>query len=293
MNKPDKQTIESATIAHPPGFRFRRGQNWFMLGLTYASYYMCRYNIYIVAPRIIEQFGFSKEQFGWIYTARDWSYAVGQFINGLFTDRLGGKQAMAIGAALTIVFNVLFGMASFAGAGSVFVLFMLIRASDGYSQAFGAPGMVKVNTAWFPRSERGRFAGIFGLMIQFGNIAINNLGPLLLAGAAIPLGVVTLNLPAMHWRQHLHIFHGIQPELARNAVADNIHQHFGSALRVFLCEQEKVMRVIGRRGHLTLIDPVRVLYDKATRFLTEDYFQARHRNRPASNHVAQHVTGSH
>lgn len=200
MNKPDKQTIESATIAHPPGFRFRRGQNWFMLGLTYASYYMCRYNIYIVAPRIIEQFGFSKEQFGWIYTARDWSYAVGQFINGLFTDRLGGKQAMAIGAALTIVFNVLFGMASFAGAGSVFVLFMLIRASDGYSQAFGAPGMVKVNTAWFPRSERGRFAGIFGLMIQFGNIAINNLGPLLLAGAAIPLGVVTLNLPAMHWR---------------------------------------------------------------------------------------------
>jgi len=27
---------------------------------------------------------------------------------------------------------------------------------------FGAPGMIKVNTAWFAHRERGRFAGIFG-----------------------------------------------------------------------------------------------------------------------------------
>jgi sugar phosphate permease len=60
------------------------------------------------------------------------------------------------------------------------MLFFLIRASDGYSQAFGAPGMIKVNTAWFVRRERGRFAGIFGLMIQVGQITINALGPWLL-----------------------------------------------------------------------------------------------------------------
>lgn len=186
--------------AHPPGFRIRRGQNWFMLGLMYASYYMCRYNISIVAPRIIDQFGFSNAQYGLINTARHACYAVGQFCNGLLTDRLGGKQAMAIGALLTIVLNILFGMASYAGAGSVFLLFIIIRGSDGYAQSFGAPGMIKVNTAWFPRVERGRFAGIFGLMIQFGLISINALGPLLLAGCAIPLIVLTLNIPALHWR---------------------------------------------------------------------------------------------
>jgi len=189
-----------APVLHPPGFRARRGMNWFMLGLTYASYYMCRYNTAIVAPRIIDQFGFSNAQFGLINTGRHWCYALGQFCNGLLTDRLGGKQAMAIGAALTIVLNVAFGMASFAGAGSVWLLFMLIRSSDGYAQAFGAPGMIKVNTAWFHRSERGRFAGIFGLMIQFGLIAINTLGPLLLAGCSIPLIVLTLEIPALHWR---------------------------------------------------------------------------------------------
>lgn len=191
---------EAVSSAHPPGYRARRGMNWFLLGLMYASYYMCRYNISIAAPRIMDQFGFNNAQYGLINTGRHWCYALGQFINGLLTDRLGGKQAMAIGAVLTIILNVAFGMASFAGAGSVLLLFFLIRSSDGYAQAFGAPGMIKVNTAWFPRAERGRFAGIFGLMIQFGLISINTLGPLLLAGCAIPLLVVTLNIPALHWR---------------------------------------------------------------------------------------------
>jgi sugar phosphate permease len=195
------RTSHSSVVpVHAPGFRARRGQNWFMLGLMYASYYMCRYNISIAAPRILDQFGLSNTQYGMINTSRHLCYGFGQFVNGLLTDRLGGKQAMAIGALLTIVLNVAFGMASYAGAGSVLILFILIRGSDGYAQAFGAPGMIKVNTAWFPRAERGRFAGIFGLMIQSGLIAINALGPLLLAGASIPLIVTTLNIPALHWR---------------------------------------------------------------------------------------------
>lgn len=190
----------SVLPVHAPGFRIRRGQNWFMLGLMYASYYMCRYNLSIAAPRIMDQFGFSNADYGAINSARHWCYSVGQFLNGLLTDRLGGKQAMAIGALLTIILNMAFGMASYAGAGSVLLLLIVIRGSDGYAQAFGSPGFIKVNTAWFPRSERGRFAGVFGLMIQFGQIAINALGPMLLAGASIPLLVLTLHIPALHWR---------------------------------------------------------------------------------------------
>jgi OPA family glycerol-3-phosphate transporter-like MFS transporter len=185
-------------MPHPPGFRARRGMNWFMLGLMYASYYTCRYNLSVAAPRIIDFFGFTNAEYGMINTARHWCYAVGQFWNGLLTDRLGGKQAMAIGAVLTIVLNVAFGLASYAGAGSVLLLFIIIRGTDGYAQAFGAPGMIKVNTAWFPRAERGRFAGVFGLMIQLGQITIYNLGPLLLAGCTIPLIFMTLRIPENH-----------------------------------------------------------------------------------------------
>ena len=202
MSTKGEQTRASGSEvpSHQPGFRLRRGQNWFMLGLMYASYYMCRYNLPIAAPRLLDEFGLNNAQYGMINTARHWSYALGQFLNGLLTDRLGGKQAMAIGALLTIILNVLFGMASYAGAGSVLLLFIVIRGADGYAQAFGAPGMIKVNTAWFPRAERGRFAGIFGLMIQFGLISINALGPLLLAGCAIPLIFVVLKIPPLHWR---------------------------------------------------------------------------------------------
>jgi sugar phosphate permease len=101
---------------------------------------------------------------------------------------------MLIGAAGTITMNLLFGAASFAG---LLGLFIAIRGVDGYLQAFGAPGMVKINTAWFSHRERGRFSGIFGFMINLGRLGIFTLGPALLAGFTI-LGII--HVPQLHWR---------------------------------------------------------------------------------------------
>ena len=101
---------------------------------------------------------------------------------------------MLIGAAGTIVMNVLFGVASFWG---LLGLFITIRGIDGYMQAFGAPGMVKINAAWFRHTERGGFAGIFGFMINLGRFGIFKLGPALLAGFVF-LGM--WNIPPLHWR---------------------------------------------------------------------------------------------
>ncbi len=155
---------------------------------------MCRYNFSIANKSISQEFGFNKAQIGEIITAQMLAYACGQIINGLLTDRIGGKRAMLIGAAGTIVMNSLFGAASFAG---MLGLFVAIRALDGYLQAFGAPGMVKINAAWFQHRERGRFSGIFGFMINLGRVGIFNLGPALLAGFVI-LGL--FRIPPLHWR---------------------------------------------------------------------------------------------
>lgn len=184
----------SSRIQHPPGFRPRRGLNWAFLGLLYTSFYMCRYNLSIANKAISDEFGFSKGQMGTIITTALFAYACGQIINGLITDRIGGKRAMLIGAAGTIVMNILFGVASFWG---LLGLFVAIRGVDGYLQAFGAPGMVKINTAWFNHLERGRFAGIFGFMINLGRFGIFKLGPALLQGGLL-LGVMTI--PPLHWR---------------------------------------------------------------------------------------------
>ncbi|MDQ6626184.1 MAG: MFS transporter [Verrucomicrobiota bacterium] len=185
---------DTAALVFPPGYRRRRGLNWTFIGLLYTSFYMCRYNLSIANGAISQEFGFSKADMGTIITTALLAYACGQIINGLLADRLGGKRAMLIGAAGTVVMNVLFGVASFWG---LLWLFVLIRGVDGYLQAFGSPGMVKINAAWFGHRERGRFAGIFGFMINLGRFGIFKLGPALLAGFVF-LGL--WQIPPLHWR---------------------------------------------------------------------------------------------
>jgi len=184
----------AARPRYPPGFRARRGLNWGSIGLLYTSFYMCRYNLSLANKHISDEFGFSRAEMGQIITVALLAYAYGQIINGLLADRIGGKRAMLIGAAGTVLMNVLFGVASFWG---LLGLFVAIRGVDGYLQAFGAPGMVKINTAWFAPRERGRFAGIFGFMINLGRFGIFKLGPGLLAGFTV-LGLLTV--PPLHWR---------------------------------------------------------------------------------------------
>src|SRR5213595_2475486 len=184
----------SAHVAYPPGFRSRRGLNWASLGLLYTSFYMCRYNFSIANKSISQEFGFTRAEMGYIITTALFAYACGQIINGLLTDRIGGKRAMLIGAAGTVTMNILFGAASFAG---LLGLFIAIRGIDGYLQAFGAPGMVKINAAWFAHRERGRFSGVFGFMINLGRFGIFKLGPALLAGFLF-LGM--MRVPPLHWR---------------------------------------------------------------------------------------------
>lgn len=199
-NTADTSSEQHGFFRHEPGFRLRRGQNWFFLGLTYASYYLCRFNLSIVAPEFKQALGLSNEGYGAINSARDLSYAAGQFINGLFTDRLGGKLGMTIGAIGTIILNFTFGLTTWSNIGWLFFALLLIRGADGYVQAFGAPGMVKINTAWFRRQERGTFAGIFGGMIQLGAVSVGFLGKALATGFAVPLIFFTLTVPQLNWR---------------------------------------------------------------------------------------------
>jgi len=172
----------STAVKYPSGFRARRGLNWIILGLMYASYYTCRYNFRFATPGMVKEFGFDEVEITGMLSAWSIAYGTGQLVNGLLTDRIGGKTAMLIGAAGTVATNLFFGFASFAGTFSTFALIWLV---NGWFQSFGAPGMVKINAAWFNRAERGTFAGIFGFMIQLGQFTINNLAPVILAGFTI------------------------------------------------------------------------------------------------------------
>src|SRR3984893_16698124 len=103
---------DSVFVKHPPGFRPRRGLNWFVIGLLYASFYMCRYNFRFAAPGMGAEVGFSAFQLTGMLSAGSIAYGTGQLVNGLLTDRIGGKIAMLIGAAGTIIINLIFGFAT-------------------------------------------------------------------------------------------------------------------------------------------------------------------------------------
>lgn len=178
----------------PEGFRPRRGLNWALVGLMYTSYYLCRYNFSYANLAIANEFHFSYSQMSTILSWNFVAYGCGQILNGLLTDRIGGKRAMLIGATGTVAVNLLFGAASFLG---LLWLFALLWGLNGYLQSFGAPGFIKINSAWFSEKQRGTFAGIFGCMINLGRLLANKLLPALLAGFLL---VHLWTVPPLHWR---------------------------------------------------------------------------------------------
>ncbi|MFM8230441.1 MAG: MFS transporter, partial [Chthoniobacterales bacterium] len=170
------------TKAYPPGFRARRGLNWGSLGLMYAAYYMCRYNFRFATPGMQDEFGFTTTQIADMLAIWSLTYGTGQLVNGLLTDRIGGKRSMQIGAFGTILVNLAMGLLPLLVIGGAlaatakfifrsdvidpaFGAIALVWLINGWFQSFGAPGMIKINAAWFQRQERGTFAGIFGFMI--------------------------------------------------------------------------------------------------------------------------------
>jgi OPA family glycerol-3-phosphate transporter-like MFS transporter len=167
---------------HSPEFRKRRFMNWFPLGITYATFYMGRYNLNVASSTIMKNFALSKAEFGTIATAGFWTYAVAVIVNGPLADRFGGRRAILIAAAGTAFMNLVIGLAFLSGwQTKVLVGLSLLYAVNQYFQSFGALSIVKVNSHWFHVRERGVFGGIFGIMISSGYFLALTVGGWILA----------------------------------------------------------------------------------------------------------------
>ena len=78
-------------IKHTSDFRFRRFLNWFPLGLTYALLYMGRYNLTVAKTSLSQgQKLMTNEDFGVIFAAGTFTYALSFILNGPLVDRIGG-----------------------------------------------------------------------------------------------------------------------------------------------------------------------------------------------------------
>lgn len=159
----------SEAPVHPAEYRRRRFMNWFPLGLTYATFYMGRYNLNVASKTMMDMFHLSKAEFGMIATAGFWTYALSVMFNGPLADRIGGKKAILFGALGAALLNLVIGLLFLGGWQTKLVVGMsLLYAVNQYFQSFGALSVVKVNAPWFHVKERGVFGGIFGIMISGG-----------------------------------------------------------------------------------------------------------------------------
>jgi OPA family glycerol-3-phosphate transporter-like MFS transporter len=169
-------------LGHSRAYRSRRFRNWFPLGLTYATFYMGRYNLNVSSKTMMDAFHLSKGEFGTIATAGFWTYALAVIFNGPLADRIGGKKAILIGAAGAAVMNLVIGLCFLSGWQTRIIVGMsLLYAVNQYFQAFGALSIVKVNAPWFHVRERGIFGGIFGIMISSGYFLAITVGGWILA----------------------------------------------------------------------------------------------------------------
>jgi len=169
-------------MGHSRAYRTRRFWNWFPLGLTYATFYMGRYNLNVSSSTIMDHFHLDKAQFGTIATAGFWTYALSVIVNGPLSDRIGGKKAILIGAVGTAALNLLIGLLFLGGWQTKIVVGMsLLFAVSQYFQSYGAMSIVKANAPWFHVKERGVFGGIFGVMISSGYLLALGVGGWILA----------------------------------------------------------------------------------------------------------------
>src|SRR5205085_6503385 len=163
-------------------YRRRRFANWFPLGLTYATFYMGRYNFNVFKGRFGEMFHLDKAEVGIIATAGFWTYALSVIFNGPLADRIGGRKAILFGALGVAALNLVMGLMFMGGFMTKLLVSMsLLYSVNMYFQSFGALSVVKVNAPWFHVQERGIFGGIFGIMISTGYFLAITVGGWILA----------------------------------------------------------------------------------------------------------------
>jgi OPA family glycerol-3-phosphate transporter-like MFS transporter len=186
-----------AAPSHSDAFRRRRFANWFPLGLTYACFYMGRYNFNVAKGAIGAAYHYDKAQMGVIATAGFWTYALSVLFNGPLADRFGGRKAILFGAVGACALNLAIATIFLPGVlTNVVVVMSLLYSVNMYFQSFGALSVVKVNSAWFHVRERGVLGGFFGAMISTGYALALITGGWLLTNLplwcvfAVPSGVI-------------------------------------------------------------------------------------------------------
>lgn len=124
-----------------------------MIGLLFLGSvvnYVDRVNISIAAPVMMKELGWTKDEFGWVFSSFLIGYALLQIPGGVIADRWSGRKVLALAFCGFSVFTFLTPW----GANAFFLL-LAMRFLVGVFESMTFPATASINSRWIPRPEFG------------------------------------------------------------------------------------------------------------------------------------------
>ncbi|GAB5361896.1 hypothetical protein AAMO2058_000752100 [Amorphochlora amoebiformis] len=124
--------------------------------VIFSSFHVVRKG-YSCSKMVLEnQWGIDTSMLGIMDTVFLVSYAMGLIISGKLADRFGAKPVLAIGMAVSIALEVIFGLAQIIGLNTIWFL-VVIRGTKGLFNSTGWPCTVKIVSAYFDKRRGSAF----------------------------------------------------------------------------------------------------------------------------------------
>jgi len=133
--------------------------------LTYAGFYLGRFNLSPAVPTIAEDLNVSLGTVGILGSVFFWCYAVGQIISGQLGNIIRPRIMISAGMLLVIIANLLFAF------GSILWVLTLIWAINGFGQSAGWGPMLRILNTRLSVSQQKRLSPIFSMTFQIGTAA--------------------------------------------------------------------------------------------------------------------------
>ena len=154
-------------MAQPPSAPSQpTGVRWLIFGLACAAswlLYLHRYAWGIVKPYYKQENPeISDYQLGWLDSAFNATYAVGQIPCGMAGDRFGTRSTLSL---FTLLWSLAVGGVALTHG---FWRLIVARAAFGLAQAGAYPAIIKITHTWFPLSIRTSVQGVVSAMGRIG-----------------------------------------------------------------------------------------------------------------------------
>jgi OPA family glycerol-3-phosphate transporter-like MFS transporter len=151
----------------------------------YAGYYVCRSNLSVATPLLLNEYGsagLTKGHIGDVASIGVLFYAVGKFLNGVAAEYVGGKRMFLFGLFASVACTVLFALAPvfagpLTGTASTFGLsiplllpFIAIWATNRFVQSMGWGGLVQIAARWFTSARLATVMGVLCMSYLLGDV---------------------------------------------------------------------------------------------------------------------------